>query len=89
MIVIIAPVGPAPTHTYTCGICGFVYDEHGECPRCKLLVHGVIEEADGGGEDLLREVTEIVHRVDKGERSSKEWRLAWRASPGEDVMPHA
>ena len=27
VIVIIAPVGPAPAHTHTCGICGFVMNK--------------------------------------------------------------
>jgi primosomal protein N' len=35
-MLIIAPVCDAPTPTYTCGICGFVMSEVGECPRCKL-----------------------------------------------------
>jgi hypothetical protein len=36
LVLIIAPVGDAPSPTYTCGICGFVMNEVGECPRCKL-----------------------------------------------------
>ena len=26
----------------TCGVCGFVVDEAGECPRCKLLVEETV-----------------------------------------------
>jgi len=37
LVLIIAPVRPAPGPNYTCGICGFVMNEAGECPRCKLL----------------------------------------------------
>jgi len=29
VMVIIAPLGPSPAPTYTCGICGFVYNERG------------------------------------------------------------
>ena len=36
LVLIIAPVGDAPSPTYTCGICGFVMNEVRECPRCKL-----------------------------------------------------
>jgi hypothetical protein len=35
-MLIIVPVGHAPSPTYTCGICGSVMNEVGECPRCKL-----------------------------------------------------
>ncbi len=38
LVLIIAPIGAAEPPTYTCGICGFVYDAYGECPRCKLIV---------------------------------------------------
>lgn len=44
LVLIIAPVGAAKPQTYTCGICGFVYDEYGECPRCKLSVQ---QQAEG------------------------------------------
>jgi hypothetical protein len=36
LVLIIASVGDAPSPNYTCGICGFVMNEVGECPRCKL-----------------------------------------------------
>ena len=35
-VLIIAPVGDAPSPTYTCGICGFVMNEVGESPRCEM-----------------------------------------------------
>ena len=38
MVLIIAPIGEAESATYTCGVCGFVMNEVGECPRCKLAV---------------------------------------------------
>jgi hypothetical protein len=38
LLLIIAPVGDAPSPDYTCGICGFVMNEVGECPRCKLEI---------------------------------------------------
>jgi hypothetical protein len=33
VVLIIAPVGDAPRPNYTCGICGFVMNEVGECSR--------------------------------------------------------
>ncbi len=33
VVLIIAPVGDAPRPNYTCGICGFVMNEVGECPH--------------------------------------------------------
>jgi hypothetical protein len=33
---IIAPLGDAPSPMYTCGICGFVMNEVGDCRHCKL-----------------------------------------------------
>ena len=38
VMVIIADLGQADEvhEEYTCGICGFVMNELGECPRCKL-----------------------------------------------------
>lgn len=65
IVVIIASVGKAgelPKREYTCGVCGFVMNEVGECPRCKLQV----EEGAQGlrrrklREDVLREIGQIV-----------------------------
>jgi hypothetical protein len=36
LMLIIAPVGEAEPATYTCIVCGFVMNEAGQCPRCKL-----------------------------------------------------
>lgn len=36
VVMILASVGKAQKEQITCGICGFVMDEVGECPRCKL-----------------------------------------------------
>ncbi len=44
LVLIIAPAGAAEPATYTCGICGFVMNAAGECPRCKLVVP---QQADG------------------------------------------
>ena len=34
LMLIIAPIDEA--ETFTCGICGFIMNEAGECPRCKI-----------------------------------------------------
>lgn len=44
LVLIIAPLGAAEPETYTCGICGFMMNEAGECPRCKLIVQGQADE---------------------------------------------
>ncbi len=35
-VTFIIAVTDKDSETYTCGICGFVMNELGECPRCKL-----------------------------------------------------
>jgi hypothetical protein len=58
LVLIIALLGQAEPAPYTCGICGFVMHEvgesHGEAARCKLMVEGTMEEANGGGEGVQR-----------------------------------
>ena len=55
-ILIIAPVGPAPAPSCTCGISAFVHNERGECPRCKLDMEEVDgEEQSGGKPDVLHQ----------------------------------
>jgi hypothetical protein len=60
-MLIIAPVGEAEPATYTCGICGFVYHERGECPRCTLA----IQEGTAGldGEDDIPDILDQVRRL--------------------------
>ncbi len=55
MVLIIASVGEAGKERVICGICGFVLDEVGECPRC-------IEARQEMREALFREVGEILER---------------------------
>jgi hypothetical protein len=46
-----------------CGICGFVMDEVGDCPRCRLLnkaIAGAIRAWQEGRDEMLREVEEIL-----------------------------
>src|SRR5450759_303733 len=59
LVLIIAPVGDAPSPTYTCGICGFVMNEVGECPRCKLAVEDDAERlqrASRAGDNVFEQV---------------------------------
>ena len=37
IVLVIAAMGRPEEECVVCGICGFVLDEAGECPRCKLL----------------------------------------------------
>jgi len=59
LVLIIAPLGQADPETYTCGICGFVYKQYGECPRCKMQI---AEEADwlARPRDILDQVAKLL-----------------------------
>jgi hypothetical protein len=59
LVLIIAPIGDAEPETYTCGVCGFVMNEVGECPRCKLTAEGRTESAGEGG-DILDQVDGLL-----------------------------
>ena len=66
--VIIAATGEAEPERVICGICGFVMDEVGECPRCKLLdeaIAGSIRARQEQRAAMLREVEEILHDGDE------------------------
>lgn len=66
--VIIAATGKAEPEKVICGICGFVLDEVGECPRCKLVnkwAARVVEAQQERREAMLREVEEILRDEDE------------------------
>ena len=44
LMVVLVPLDVAERETVTCGVCGFVMDEVGECPRCKLMVEDTARE---------------------------------------------
>ena len=73
MVLIIAPIGEAESATYTCGVCGFVMNEVGECSRCKLA----IEEGGAGlvsGEatlDILDQVDRLLTELDGDQHSGE------------------
>jgi hypothetical protein len=61
--VIIAATGEAEPERVVCGICGFVMDEVGDCPRCKRLdeaIAGSIRARQEQRTAMLREVEEIL-----------------------------
>ena len=65
--VIIAATGRAEEQV-VCGICGFVMDEVGDCPRCKLLdeaIAGSIRARQEQRAAMLREVEEILRDEDE------------------------
>jgi len=64
LVLIIAPAGDAPTPMYTCGVCGFVMNEVGECPRCKLANIGLEREAQTP--DVLDQVRDLLEGQDGG-----------------------
>jgi hypothetical protein len=46
LTVILVPLGEVERGTFMCGICGFVMDELGECPRCKLMAQDAAREVE-------------------------------------------
>ena len=56
LVVIIAPLGKAQDPTYTCGICGLMMNELGECPRCKLIVEATARDLRREGQALIDDV---------------------------------
>ena len=68
LVVIIAATSKADPGRVVCGICGFVMDEVGECPRCKLLdkaIAGSIRARQEQRAAMLREVEEILGDEDR------------------------
>jgi hypothetical protein len=66
--VIIAATGKAEPERVVCGICGFVMDEVGDCPRCKLLdeaIAGSIRARQEQRAAMLREVEEILREEEE------------------------
>jgi len=65
LTVIIASAGRTKAEQVTCGICGFVLNEVGECPRCKLVTEEdaqELKEKDEGHEALFREIEETLEK---------------------------
>jgi len=62
LVLIIAPIGEAEPATYTCGVCGFVMNQVGECPRCKLAVEEELVRPNRWDEtpDILDQVRELL-----------------------------
>jgi hypothetical protein len=66
--VIIATTGEIEPERVVCGICGFVMDEVGDCPRCKRLdeaIAGSIRARQEQRTAMLREVEEILRDEDE------------------------
>ena len=51
LVLILAPVDGPALETYTCALCGFAYNEYGECPRCKLIAQEQTQDYVDTGED--------------------------------------
>jgi hypothetical protein len=58
-MIVFVPLGEA--ELVICGVCGFVMDEMGECPRCKLM----LEDAARVLENKLREREQLFEDVDE------------------------
>jgi hypothetical protein len=65
LVVIIASTGSTRAEQTVCGICGFVLNGAGECPRCRLAAKEAAEELqewERAREALFREVEEILEQ---------------------------
>jgi hypothetical protein len=63
LVLVIAATGEAEEGPIMCGICGFVLDEVGDCPRCKLIVEEAakrIRAQKVEGAAMFREVEMIL-----------------------------
>jgi hypothetical protein len=56
LMVVFVPLGEAENETFTCGVCGFVMDDVGECPRCKLVVEEAAREVEREREQLFEDI---------------------------------
>ena len=68
VVLIIGSVGKASQEKVTCGICGFVMNNAGACPRCKMIAEETardIKEQQEMREALFREVEEILGHGDE------------------------
>ena len=66
-MVVFVPLEIAEKETVTCGICGFVMDEVGECPRCKLIVEDSAHELEREARErdrLFDDIEEFLGRDD-------------------------
>jgi hypothetical protein len=65
-VLIIAATGEAEPATYTCGVCGFVMNEVGECPRCRVAVEdGTVElDVEVDTPDILDQVRQLLDGAD-------------------------
>ena len=52
--------------TFTCGICGFVMERAGECPRCRTQIEEEARGMDDTGEDrdVLDQVADLLDGED-------------------------
>ena len=67
LVVIIAATGEAEEKPIICGICGFVLDEVGDCPRCKLVVKENAKRIRARRDEraeMFREVSDILEEED-------------------------
>jgi hypothetical protein len=65
LVIIIAPAGQADAPTYTCGICGFVMNEAGECPRCRMQIADAVGRP-ARSSDILEQVEALLSGDDSG-----------------------
>ena len=59
LMLVFVPLGEAEA---TCGICGFVMDKVGECPRCKLMLEDAASALESEREQLFEDIEDYLER---------------------------
>ena len=67
LMVVLVPLGMAEKETATCGICGFVMDKVGECPRCKLALQSATDAIEGQIQEREQLFDDIDDFLERGE----------------------
>lgn len=68
LVLIIAPVRELEQMTFTCGVCGFVMEMAGECPRCGLQIEEAAPETEYTSEerDVIDQVADLLDGGEDG-----------------------
>jgi hypothetical protein len=60
LMLVFVPLSEAETEPVICSVCGFVMDEVGECPRCKLMVEEAAREVESERDQLFENIEEYL-----------------------------
>jgi hypothetical protein len=67
LMVVFVPLGKAEKEPVICGICGFVIDEVGECPRCELALRSATDAIERRIQERDQLFDDIEGFLERGE----------------------